>query len=337
MKQLACIAFSSLILIEGASAAPVLSIPHVLVSSTSLGQISRVNASTGQYIDTLISGLHLASGAPMAVGPDGNLYLGSFSGDVIHKINIHNGAYYGIFATGADGVRGLDFGPNGNLFVAAASANVIKEYNGVTGQFIRNFISVSTPIDLVFGPSNTLYVARGHHQISPPSSILRFNSLTGAPLGVFSTQQVDTPQALLVRSDGDVYVTNQWSGTDPGSVADPVVKFDGATSNVEFAASGLGNSQGLLLLPDNTLLVATESTFLNRYNADTGALIGTFLSDSRLGTTSDLIYVVPEPSTIQSVIAILLLLGAFDRSPRAALHDLSKVKNARQEKRVREH
>jgi outer membrane protein assembly factor BamB len=327
MKHCICVAVVLLVQIRDAGAAPILSVPHVLVSSASFGDgVSRVNAATGQYIDKLFTGLNLSSGAPMAVGPDGNLYIGSFSQNVVHKFNIRIGSYYGIFAAGANGVRGITFGPNGNLFVAAASANAVKEYDGITGEFIRNFISISTPIDLMFGPGNILYVARGHHQISNPSSIVRYDGLSGAFLGTFASQQVDTPQSLLVGSDGDVFVTNQWFG------AAPLVKFDGATGAVEFTATGLGNPQGLLLLPDRTLLVATHSSLINRYNADTGAFLGAFISDSRLGTTSDLIYVVPEPSSAMlGVTAILILIcasrgkkcGAKNRSWHSAVFRLS--------------
>lgn len=304
MKLHLFLAINLVMLLSRLEAAPVLSMPHVLVSSSS-GGVSRVNAATGQYIDKLFTGFNLTSGAPMAVGPDGHLYVGSFNGNVVHEFDIHTGVHYGVFATAAQGVRGIAFGPNGNLFVAAANANAIKEYDRTTGQFIRNFLSVNTPIDLTFGPSNVLYVARGHHQISNPSSILRFDAVTGNPLGAFATQQVDTPQALLLGREGDIFVTNQWDN------AAPVVKFDVATGAVEFATSDLGNPQGLLLLPNRTLLVATASSFIHRYHADTGAFLGTFISDSRLGSTSDLIY-VPEPSTaVLTVIASVMSVVAL--------------------------
>ena len=289
--------------------------PYIAVANYSFGGLLRYDAKTGAFLDSI--GSFPTPRSELNLGPDGNFYVTifSYSDDFqIHRINPKTGAStLFIDATGLGSMRGLDFGPNGNLFVASSSRNAIMEFNGQTGEFIRDFITgIRSPIDLDFAEDGTLYVARGHHQISNPSSILRYNGQTGAFISTFATSNVDTPQNILVGTDGDVFVTNQWTN------AEPLVRFDGTTGAVKFAVSGgLANPQGLTFGVNGELLVASWDDTIKRFDASSGALLGNLVTGGVLSDPIGVIF-IPEPSS-RLLVAAAVALFVPSRSRSASL------------------
>jgi len=236
-------------------------------------------------------------------GPDGNVYVTIFSySDAfeILKVDPNSGvATQFVDGRGYGDLRGMDFGPNGNLFVAAPSEGKILEFNGITGQYEGDFVSgIAAPIDLSFSQDgSSMFVARGHHQISSPSSILRYDGTTGTFIDTFATDQIDTPQNVLVGPEGDVYVTNQW--TD----GQPLVAFDGVTGDIKFAVSaGLENPQGMDIGIDGELLVASWDDSIKRFDAESGIYLGDLVNGSGLRDPIGVVF-FPEP-TISALIDI---------------------------------
>lgn len=315
MVFLACSRFSgrlvlvmllNLLLTSVAPAAPVAS-PHIVVANYASGDLRRYDATTGAALGSFGS-------IPIRInelntGPDGFFYVTIFSFSdqfQIVRVNPDTGATTEFVNwSGNGGIRGMDFGPDGNLYVASTTSHAILKFNGQSGQFMGNFITgVHTPIDLDFSRDGKLYVARGHHQLSTPSSILRYDAHTGAFIDTFSAVQVDTPQNILVGPDGDVYVTNQWD------TAQPLVRFDGATGAVKFAVSGgLSNPQGLAFGMNNDLLVASWDDTVKRFDPSTGALLGNLVTGPSLNEPSGLVF-VPEPAgaILVGIVALSLLL-----------------------------
>src|SRR5688572_14803474 len=229
-------------------AAPPLSQPHVLVSDYSFsGSIQRFDAATGAFIDLLAAGIIQPN--EMQIGPDGHLYVNSseFIGTRFGRIlrfNLHTGDTLGIAAsTGGEPIRGFEFGPNGNLFVATPNDGRVVEFDPM-GTKVRDFISgLSTPIAIRFGPDGDLYVARGHHQLSPNENVLRFDGIMGTAKGVFTSDGIGTPQNLLFDSAGNLYVANQTGAND-------VTKYSRSGSRITtFVTGKFLNPQGLAFLP----------------------------------------------------------------------------------------
>jgi DNA-binding beta-propeller fold protein YncE len=270
--------------------------PYIATANYASGDLQRYDATTGAYIDS-IGSLPIRR-SEIHLGPDGSFYVTiPFE---IKRIDAVTGATTQfIDASQFGNVRGIDFGPNGNLFVASPDLNAILEFNGRTGQYIREFITgIPTPIDLDFAPDGSLFVARGHHESSPSSSILHYDGQSGNLIRTFATNHVATPQSILVDPSGDVFVTNQ----SPG--AEPLVGFKGSTGAIKFAVSGgLNNPQGMTFGINGELLVASWDDTIKRFDANTGLFLGNLITRGFLNNPIGVVF-VPEPS------ALLLLLGS---------------------------
>lgn len=107
------------------------------------GSVMRFNATTGQFIDTMVpAGSHgLRGPVGLALAPDGNLLVSGHDSSNILKFNPSTGAFISTFvATGYGGIEEpiditLDK-DNGNLYVANRGDNSVLEYDGTTGAFI---------------------------------------------------------------------------------------------------------------------------------------------------------------------------------------------------------
>lgn len=149
------------------------------------GGLRRFNATTGAFIDTLIS----ASGiGAFDFGPDGNIYAVNRPLGVVQRYNVSTGAFIDTFATlpgsGVNG-SGLIFAPNGSLLVANTSTGAIQQYNGTTGTPLGEFVAAGNmvnPLALAFGPDANLYIS-DHNGTS--SVVKRFNGATGAYIDTF--------------------------------------------------------------------------------------------------------------------------------------------------------
>ena len=147
----------------------------------------------------------------------------------------------------------MTVGPDGNWYISSDTNEVLR-YSGATGAFLGVFVSAGSgglinPRGLVFGPDGDFYVASYNS-----SAVLRYDGATGAFLGTHVRAQqrrARSPGELLFHGDS-LYVSSQ--GTSQ------ILRFDattGAFLNVAVTAanSGLDRPIGLLLDPDNNLLV----------------------------------------------------------------------------------
>ncbi|MBE2206912.1 MAG: hypothetical protein IAE84_04970, partial [Saprospiraceae bacterium] len=158
-----------------------------------------------------------------AIGPDGMLYVASFSDSRIVKFNPVTGAYLGDFVTSGSGglvnPTGITFGPDGNLYVSGTGSNAIHKYNGTTGASMGKFVD-NVPAGFVphqgleFGPDGNLYSVNDF-----TTTLEKYNGTTGAHILTFTPASGRHSQDIAFGPDGNLYWVEQ--GYDKVSKWDP--------------------------------------------------------------------------------------------------------------------
>jgi len=194
--------------------------------------------------------------APTAAvfGPDGALYVASFSQNRVLRFDGSSGAYLGEFiAAGNSPINGPDagmtFGPDGNLYVPSFNNNRVLRYDGATGAYLGPFIpplaGLSRPRMLRFRGDGSVWVTSWGN-----SRLMRFD-LSGALVATV-TLGVFRPTGLVIAPDsGDLLVTSDQ--------ADDVRVFDGITGAakgtlVTANSGGLDGGTFLEYLPEREFL-----------------------------------------------------------------------------------
>jgi hypothetical protein len=303
----------------------------LLVSSGGTDQVLRYDGTTGAFIDAFVSagsgGLDQPSG--LTFGPDGNLYVTSFSFppspflNHVLRYDGSTGAFLDVFVSagsgGLDQPFGLTFGPDGNLYVSSVifargfiTDSQVLRYDGSTGAFLDAFVPADSgglffPTGLTFGPDANLYVSSALR-----NQVLRYDGSTGAFLDAFVSSGSGGllfPLGLTFGPDGNLYVSS--------NSTDQVLRYGGTTGafiDVFASGGGLTFPGGLTFGPDGHLYVSSAGTDqVLRYDGTTGTFIDAFVSANSggLDLPTFLIFTpeqvgVPEPSSLT-----LLGLGAL--------------------------
>lgn len=216
----------------------------------------------------------------LTFGPDGNLYVSSGGSSGLNIFDSRYptdssvlrfspaGEFLGVAASGNGLLRpyGNAFGPDGNLYVSSFRSNQILRFDSRTGQFLDVFASdnnsglgslnsLNGPNGLLFGPDGSLYVttqgsannALGNLTFNFSSQVLRYSpeQVSGQQSTINPQVFVDQP-ALLPENPGFISLL------------------------------------GLLLAPNNDILVSDFAGGIRRYNPD-GSLVDT-ISTNYTGT-----------------------------------------------------
>ncbi len=180
---------------------------------------------------------------------------------------------------------GLAFGTDGDLFVVSAdntgrAVNVVR-FDGTTysskGAFATGgpgFANLGPGfLSLAFGPSGDLFVTASNPGLGV-GQVLRYDGVTGASLGVFTSGgALALPYDLTFGPGGDLFVSS-------GST-NQVLRYDGGNGNylgVFASGGGLSSPIGLAFGTDGDLFVSSLGTRqVLRYDGGTGAFEGVFI------------------------------------------------------------
>ena len=281
---------------------------RLLVGDFGDGLIAQFNLNAGGALSTFASGFPY----PYAIinTPDGNLLVAAQN--MALKLDGTTGASLGVFVTAGSG--GLEtavdmaYGPDGNLYVVnetRRSYSTILRYDGATGAFMDTFIAqgsggLQLATSLAFRPDGNLYVV---DQFG--NAVLRFNSATGAPLGVFASGNgLAAPRTLTFGPDNSLYVGNGFQN-NIGSV----VRFNGVTGSyidtfVPNGNGGLRSTAGITFGNNGVLYVVSEDTrSVLSYDGITGAFLGV------VGATNSTPYGILYRPALATVTGAVMLEG----------------------------
>ncbi|MBL8885962.1 MAG: NHL repeat-containing protein [Phycisphaerales bacterium] len=287
----------------------------LLVSSRFSNNVLRYDRQSGAFKGVFASGNGLANPNGIAYGPDGNLYVGLGDTGRIMKFQGQTGAYLGNFVNsnvaGFSGCRGMVFGPDGHLYVAGANINSVLRFDGANGAFKDVFASgngmVGT-VGLTFASNGDLYVGA-----ALSNAAYRFNS-SGQFIRTYGGGSLSNVTGVLLDSQNRLITAY--------SVSNRIQRYNlNGTTAGSFGVTGFLNTPiGMILDPDGNLLVGSFGTdSVLKYNATTGAFIGTLISSGSGGLdgTHNFAFVqVPGPSPIAT--ALFAGLGTFSRRRRVS-------------------
>jgi hypothetical protein len=247
----------------------------------SLNDVKRYNAATGAFIDTFVSG----------ISPTSN----SNSSSVCFPL------------TG--GSSRIEFLPDGKIMYVLDNIGNIKRYDAHTGAFIDVIIPASTenrrgpPSDWTIGPDSNIYMGIGSGEsfnsttqmVNFSQAIGRFDGITGKFLGNFtniekvSFRVVEHPfndDYIAFGPDGKLYVVQKAAITFH-TTAVLIKRYDGHTGAfiddfIHNAYEGPLGFSKIVFGPDGNIytdglaLISTGLGVVSRFDAQTGAPIGTF-------------------------------------------------------------
>ena len=174
--------------------------------------------------------------------------ISNFTSGTITKYNSSTGTYIDNFATGIGGPTRMKIGADSLLYVLQWSGNgTVRRYE-LDGSFVGEFTSVSVPqsIGIDWDDSGNMYIS------SYNGKYVRKFDPDGNDLGLFVTTNLSGPTNIWFDDNGDLLVI------DYLGVA--VKKYDSTGTFVSNFITGLGNAEGVGILPNGNILIGNGAT-----------------------------------------------------------------------------
>lgn len=155
------------------------------------------------------------------MAPNGNLYVTDFYNHLIRKItpggNVTTFAGSGTagsangLGTAAtfNGPYGITSDNAGNLYVCDLNNDLVRKIT--PGGQVTTLLHVATPMGIVAGKRGELYVCTGDshiYEVSTGSAVLIAGSTPGNTNGTPAQASFNTPVALAIDADGNLYVAD---------------------------------------------------------------------------------------------------------------------------------
>lgn len=271
----------------------------LLVSDIYSNTVDRFDATTGAFIDHLVTSGSggLQTPEDLFINSAGELLVASSSNNRILKYDPDTGAFLGEFTSGIQWP--VDMLLHGSeLLVTSHTTATVQRVDPLTGALLGTFVS-SFPGSgfthgIAFGPDGDLFYVdhRGN-------AVGRFDGTTGAFESIFIGNHLNGPTQLAFGPDRNLYVANYFSGS--------VSRFDGLTGDfidnfVPSGSGGLAEAQDIVFRDDGRMYV-TGTGGVRRYDATTGAFVDHFASGGGIRRGGFMLFVpdvspVPEPTSL---------------------------------------
>lgn len=220
-----------------------------------------------------------------------DMLVSGFSSDAVHRFS-SSGASLGVFATHStmDGPTALVYNSAGELLVLNTFSLNVLRFDGASGAYLGTLITptslgsvgLTDPNDMELGPDGNLYMMSHHND---GANIFKFDSLTGAYLGIFAASPpVRHQHGLAFGSGGHLYQGNVATGY--------VERFDGVTGAFMGVFTGgppIGSIGDLIFGPSHLYVASEGAGGVARYDASSGTFLGYLIpaGSSHWGMTID--------------------------------------------------
>jgi DNA-binding beta-propeller fold protein YncE len=182
----------------------------VYVVAENADAVHRFRADTLAYVDTPVRVPAGTSPTGLAIGPDGDFYVGGYASGEVVRYDGRTGAAKGtVVARGAAGLRGLDnglvFGPDGKLYIPGYDSSSVARHDPATGTtsawVLPGAGGLTNTRAILFEPGGeTALVSSERSQ-----QILRYRVADGAFLGEFS-RPGGRPTGMTYSPEGEILV-----------------------------------------------------------------------------------------------------------------------------------
>lgn len=183
---------------------------RLIVSNYILNEILSYGADGSRLGALVQEDRYLSYPYALVIGPGGDIFVTSATGNAVYRYDGTDGSYKGEFASGGglNKATGLAFGTNGDLFVCSEYSSQVLRYDGVTGEFIGVFVSsddLYRPVALAFGHDGDLFVTTG-------ATIRRFDGVSGSFKGDFASGSATCSDILFITDPADQKIITLRSG-----------------------------------------------------------------------------------------------------------------------------